>query len=595
MADFVCLLASFLLFNQPLLSLAQGGPEPLQIPASRRLYGPDGPWQAVSVRLGSPGQGLDLYPGGIYQSDILTRQICQDPPTLPCGSGGLFAPESSDTLDDYSISFGSGASGTGSQWTNGATLFSYGDLTSIRDQLQIAGRTVANFSAIMYPNITMIYPDGEYPLQVGELALGPVFNQTFSEQDGIPSINASLIPGELAAQNVIPSNSFGLHVGIGAATLRLSLSLWLGGYDASRIVGPVSSQSTHDYLFAIDLLDIGIDVDHGGSPLSPLPQQGLLSQANSSISIVGIPVTLNPSAPYLYLPSSTCAAIAKYLPVTYNAGKALYFWNIADPQYTNIVTSPTYLSFLFRGSSGNLTIKAPFHLLNLTLEQPLVSTDTPYFPCQPPQGPEGQYSLGRAFLQAAFIGVNWARTGESEWYLAQAPGPNTNTDSQSKPFTGSPPVGLAKDWADTWSGFWTALPSSTVIPTIASATASATPGFSAGSSSSAMTPPGPSRHSLSIGAIIGIALGSFSVALVAFTIVVKLLQRKHRNRRNAEAMQLSTIDKADADGSSYPLYPQHQETGREMVCSEIGSGSRTEKAIHEQSLDDHHGVELPGT
>ena len=86
-------------------------------------------------------------------------------------------------------------------------------------------------------------------------------------------------------------------------------------------------------------------------------------------------------AHYLYLPSSTCAAIAKNLPVTYDAGKALYIWNTPDPQYARIVTSPTYLSFVFRGSIGTLTIKAPFHLPNLTLEEPLMSIHTPYFPC----------------------------------------------------------------------------------------------------------------------------------------------------------------------------------------------------------------------
>lgn len=65
------------------------------------------------------------------------------------------------------------------------------------------------------------------------------------------------------------------------------------------------------------------------------------------------------------------------------------------------MTSPTYLSFVFRGSNGNLTIKAPFQLLNFTLEAPLVSNLIPYFPCQPPQAQGNSYSLGRAFLQAA--------------------------------------------------------------------------------------------------------------------------------------------------------------------------------------------------
>ena len=95
----------------------------------------------------------------------------------------------------------------------------------------------------------------------------------------------------------------------------------LGGYDASRIVGSVSSQLTNEFLLKIDLHDIGIGVDHGRSPLSSLSPQGLLNQGKSSLSNTGISVTLNPSAAYLYLPSSTCAAIPRNLPATYDAGR----------------------------------------------------------------------------------------------------------------------------------------------------------------------------------------------------------------------------------------------------------------------------------
>ena len=451
---------SFLLLDHSQPSFAQGLPAPLQIPTSNRVYGPDGPWQAISIKLGLPAQNLDLYPGGVYASAILTDQLCKDTQALSCGSGGTYSPEDSTTFDDHFIDY-EDVSGNSSLWTMGAMMFSYSNSTDFLEQLQIAGTTVANFTATMYHQITVVYPDGDYPLQVGGLALGPTLNQTWREGLYTPSLNTSLIPGNLKLQNAIPSNSFGLHIGIAAEVLRLSLSLWLGGYDASRIVGPVSSQSTQNFLFAIDLLDVGIGVNHGGSPFSSSLQQSLLSQGNSSITSTGISVLLDPIAPYLYLPNSTCAAIAKNLHVTYNVGKALYFWNTTDPRYANIVTSPTYLSFVFRGSGGNLTINTPFRLLNLTLGPPLVSTNTSYFPCQPPQDSGDKYSLGRAFLQAAFIGVNWATSGESEWFLAQAPGPNTDTNPQAKPYTDASPVGLGKEWADSWSGFWTALPITT--------------------------------------------------------------------------------------------------------------------------------------
>lgn len=529
-----------LLLNVSLFSRAQNGPGPLQIFASTRPYGPDGPWQAVSVQFGSPPQDLDLYPGGVYESSILTNQLCLDITVSPCGSGGLFNPQNSNTINETGIAFGTETKAASSSlWSNNATLFSYSNTIAITDELQIAGQTVMNLSAIMYDNITMAYPDGNYPLQLGQLSLGPGVNQTFTEGTGNPAVNASLIPGSLAAQNVIPSSSYGLHVGFIAAKFKVDLSLWLGGYDASRIVGPVSSQTVQNDAnneFIIDLLDIGIGVDNGESPFLYSSLGGLLSSGNDSITRVGIPITMNPGAPYLNLPNSTCDAIVKDLPVTYDAQKALYLWNANDPQYTKIVTSPTYLSFTFRGSSGNLTINVPFQLLNLTLEAPLAATPTPYFPCQPPQA-GGAYSLGRAFLQAAFIGVTWARGADqtTQWYLAQAPGPDIDTNAQQSPITnGSPLVGLNRTWSDTWRGFWTPLPTSTANTTVPPSP-----------DSTSVSP----KHGLSGGAIAGIAIGGVCAAAIAVGVVILLFRCRGGNTNAVQHNSGDTV---------YPLVPLDQ-------------------------------------
>ena len=523
-------LAYVLLLDHSIFSLVHGEPDPLQVPASKRLYGPDGPWQAVSIQLGTPPQNLDLFPGGVFESSVFTNQLCQDITSMPCGSGGLFDPSLSSSIDNTSISYEVTSTKLPSGWTNGAMLFSYSENFIIRDKLQIAGQILANFSVEFYSTISMVYPDGSYPPQVGALSLGPTINQTFTEPSGLAAVNASLIPGYLAVNNVIPSNSFGLHVGIAAAALKLELSLWLGGYDASRIIGPVSSQSIQDdpaSELVIDLLDIGIGVNDGGSPFPFASQFGFLSAGNSSISEAqSLPIIMNPTAPYLYLPSSTCAAIAKVLPVTYNTGKALYFWDVTDAQYARIVQSPTFLSFIFRGSDGNMTINVPFSLLNLTLQEPLVSTPTPYFPCQPPQAPDTSttyYSLGRAFLQAAFVGVNWnSSQGFGEWYLAQAPGPNTDTNPQNEPFThGSPPVGRTTDWAGTWKGFWTPLPTPLSLSTSPAPSPTNTTIPTQRNTASAS-----SKHGLSGGAIAGTAIGAGAIVLAAVGFSFLLFRRR---------------------------------------------------------------------
>lgn len=544
------ILSVLLLLHYPVPGLAQSaGPPPLQVKPSTQLYGPDGPWQAVSIEFGSPGQPLDLYPGGVWQSTILPTQICQDYADEICGTGGLFNPDDSETLDDTSIVFYKNTSGDTSklayELSYGAMLLSYTNTTPIRDQLRIANHLVPDFSARMYSSLTMVYQGVKHPIQVGELSLGPIANQSFSH--GGPTTNASLIPGFFDAQQLIASNSYGLHIGIGAEAHKLDLSLMLGGYDASRIVGDVSHQAVLPETdfdvgneFAINLLDVAISVDHGESPFSYPSKEGFLSSGNSSISSGGVQVVMNPLAPYLSLPNSTCAAIAKELPFTYNAEFSLYFWDVTDPQYTNIVTSPTYLSFVFDGSSGNLTIKVPFQLLNLTLQAPLVSKNTSYFPCQPPQGNTGEYSLGRAFLQAAFIGVSWEGQGKGDWYLAQAPGPNIEANTQPKPILGDlPESGLTSNWSETWNGHWTALQVSSPTP----------------------KPPTPPEtlpkiqsNSLSGGAIAGIVVGCICAGLVAVGIGILIFIR--RRRGTAGAVQPIINEKDDSQVSS-PFIPQH--------------------------------------
>jgi hypothetical protein len=69
------------------------------------------------------------------------------------------------------------------------------------------------------------------------------------------------------------------------------------------------------------------------------------------------------------------------------------------------MSSPSALKFSFNTDSGNGDISVPFALLNLTLDYPLVSTPTQYFPCASyTPSDDSLYHLGRALLQAVFLG-----------------------------------------------------------------------------------------------------------------------------------------------------------------------------------------------
>lgn len=152
---------------------------------------------------------------------------------------------------------------------------SVGTAVSIMEELQIprignSAWSVPNVSIALVEEIYHLFPNGSggYPAEVGTLSLGSAINQSFT-QSGSPDVNASLIPGWFFAQKkAIAANTYGLH--IGSAALGISLSLWLGGYDHSMVLGPVSSQaySTQADVLVINLLDVGIDVDNGASPFN---------------------------------------------------------------------------------------------------------------------------------------------------------------------------------------------------------------------------------------------------------------------------------------------------------------------------------------
>ena len=152
--------------------------------------------------------------------------------------------------------------------------------------------------------------------------------------------------------------------------------------------------------------------------------------------------------------------IAQNLPVRFQPGIELYTWNTngsTAAQYQRVVRSLAYLAFVFESPGiGTITIKVPFAVLNLTLEALIVSTRQQYFPCHPFYANDGSgyYEFGKAFLQAAFISMNW---GQNKWFMAQAPGPGVGA-SNVQPIgdfdtsiNADPIDNFAKTWARNWT------------------------------------------------------------------------------------------------------------------------------------------------
>jgi hypothetical protein len=547
---------------------------------SSTTYDPDGPWHAIRNQIGTPAQDIDLFPGGFWQSNILSSALCPSR-TEACSTSllaGVYDPSKSSTqfsISETGFVQNSTFEDKGLLTLEGSAEYVFDSMTITTVDPPSASVNYQDFDMLVITEGYSALPNGtNYTIEVGNLALGaPNINQSWIHNGEL--FNSSLVPSSLYLQGQTPSNSFGMH--IDSVAMSVPPSIYIGGYDQSRILGNVIVQDYNMHYFPIDPLDIGIGVAEGSSPFTFNSKSGLLAYGNSSIG-VAMQVIVEPVSPFLYLPKSTCDAIAQYLPVTYNSNLGLYFWDTASSAYKTIVASPSYLSFTFRLNSSiteTTTINVPFSLLNLTLTPPLVASPTQYFPCTPYDYGKSYDipTLGRAFLQAAFLGVNWGLTGKGAWFLAQAPGPNTPSQAvvQSIGVDDNFITPSTNDWAETWKGSWTVLSSS-----------------GSPSPSSSSNPNETSSSGLSTGSKAGLAVGVVLAACIAVAAAVWFWRRRKRSetKKNIEGMQ-AAWQRVEMDAEGKRL-------------TELGAGSRKAElhtdptSVRSELEVDQRPTELPG-
>ncbi|KAK3348689.1 aspartic peptidase domain-containing protein [Lasiosphaeria hispida] len=471
---------------------ADGSDPAVRPPAT---YGPDGPWQAVWMMLGTYHREnlIDDFNGGprvpMWPTGSLILQVAER------AAGGVYDINNGTASEPWN-EFGNGgdndmrlADWYVNQTSEGVCVF---DGVTLLNQ-RFDGSSTANANASIYAmNTTKVtLRDGTtYRPVVGNLALGRP----------IEYFLGTSIVEQMKNNGLIASSSFGLHMG--SAPLKQRGSLILGGYDENRVIGPVAVFRMELGEPIIFLIDVNIGVETGRWPFNATEIPSLWEKTTDlgGITVTEyfggkegyVVVSPNPAVPGIYLPTPVCANVAKYLPVTLDDRTGYYLWNTEDPTYWAIVNSGAYLAFTFADSSAaNVTIKVPMTLLKLTLEAPIMSTPTAYFPCHDRAENATYWELGRAFLQAAFFGLS---LDTNLTFLAQAPGPTLEQSvvRTLKPEDRTLVSQPDSAFVDSWRSQWLALESDT-------------PG---GSSSS--------KKSISGGSIVGIIIGVVAgVALLA--------------------------------------------------------------------------------
>lgn len=122
-----------------------------------------------------------------------------------------------------------------------------------------------------------------------------------------------------------------------------------------------------------------------------------------------VDVIIDSSLPDLWLPRSVCESLAQALDLTFDSATGRYLIDSsahsalrdASPEFTFTLTAN-------QSSMDTLNIVLPYSAFDLWLLPPIYESPVPYFPIR--RAPEGSdFVLGRAFLQEAYVAVDWER------------------------------------------------------------------------------------------------------------------------------------------------------------------------------------------
>lgn len=327
---------------------------------------------------------------------------------------------------------------------------------------------------------------------LGRLGLNPRPTNFTTLNDPKPSYLSVLYEN-----NEIPSLSYGYSAGAKYRNNGVLGSLTLGGYDEGII-----SKNNISFPFYFDQtrdLTVGIQaITYDGTQTTPLLSSGILALIDSTVS-------------QMWLPKDACALFQNSFGLIYDNSTGLYFVNAT--QHTKLVAQNPNVTFTLGvektgGQTTNITF--PYAAFDLNITYPTVQNSTYYFPIRQAIN-DTQYTLGRVFLQEAYLTVDYL---QSNFSVSQH---TWDADQKSHIVSILPPDSTT-----------TSAPGS-------SSTATDTPGDRAASGSSG----------LSTGAIVGIVIGVVALLAIISGLFFYLRSRKRKAAEKEAALATAAATLGD--------------------------------------------------
>lgn len=173
-------------------------------------------------------------------------------------------------------------------------------------------------------------------------------------------------------------------------------SLVLGGYDAGASEGSGVSVS--------NVANLALTVNARSIVLSNT-LQGTVSVTHDLLSL---PMALDSTVSQLWLPQVVCDELEASLGLTYDPSTELYLVN--STAHAKLVELAPTIAFTLASdgtSNDTTTIVLPYAAFDLQASPPLYNTTIDYFPLR---RASKRSVLGRAFLQEAYLVVDWDRS-----------------------------------------------------------------------------------------------------------------------------------------------------------------------------------------
>ncbi|KAI0859014.1 acid protease [Xylaria cubensis] len=363
-------------------------PQAVVISPSEYFEGNDGPWSTFDLRVGTPEQDVRVIVSTASPESfvVLSDYGCSTsvfetvPANCAVSRGKLFNPNESSSWHELGV-FGINENGVGLEANLGYSQRS--DFATEHFGLGLTGPSLDNqiVAGIATPE----------PFYLGLFGLN---NQPVN----FSSIGNSTTPAfitTLKDNGVIPSLSWSYTAGAKYRLKQVYGQLILSGYDTSRFEENSASFTMADDITR-DLVVVLQSISYSGSTSTTL-----LSDP--------IDIFIDSTDPNLWLPDDVCDAFEMAFGLTLDNTTGLYLVN--ETYHNTLLNSDAEVTFRISDvNSGGEAVRIvlPYAAFDLTAEYPLVQNTSYYFPLKRAAN-STQYTLGRTFLQEAYLTADYER------------------------------------------------------------------------------------------------------------------------------------------------------------------------------------------